>query len=111
MSCDGHPAGTTGRRLPGRRPAPAGRYSAAEVAQINLLTNDGLRGLPLGQVQRIRFLNPTTEQEFRKALDVLASSHDKQKKTVTLNLSGDGRRTVRVGYVTESPLWKTSYRL
>src|SRR5205085_5384962 len=25
--------------------------------------------------------------------------------------AGQGRRRVRVGYVTESPIWKTSYRL
>src|SRR4029077_17701294 len=43
--------------------------------------------------------------------DTIALSHDAQKKAVSLQFSGQGRRKVRVGYVTESPVWKTSYRL
>src|SRR5262249_7841630 len=34
-----------------------------------------------------------------------------QKKTVSLGFSGAGKRPVRVGYVVERPIWKTSYRL
>lgn len=90
---------------------PVGKDQIVELAQLNLLTRDGLRGVPLGQVQRVRFLKQGLDQEFRKALEVLATGHDKSKKTVSLNFSGDGRRSVKVGYVTEAPMWKTSYRL
>src|SRR5205807_3776722 len=41
----------------------------------------------------------------------LALSHDTQKKAVSLSFAGEGRRPVRVGYVVENPIWKTSYRL
>src|SRR5262249_44651992 len=90
---------------------PAGKDQVVETSQLNLLTRDGLRGVSLNQVQRVRFLKPALEQEFRKALDVLATGHDKLKKTVSLHFTGSGKRQVRVGYVTESPIWKTSYRL
>src|SRR5207248_1826382 len=90
---------------------PHGNNQVIETAQINLLTKEGLRGLPLGQVQRVKFQKAALEQEFRKALEVLAAGHDKQKKTVSLHFTGTGKRQVRVGYVTESPIWKTSYRL
>src|SRR5262249_43955538 len=49
--------------------------------------------------------------EFKKALETLAQGHDTQKKAVTLHFVGAGRRNVRVGYVVENPIWKTSYRL
>src|SRR5262249_13982578 len=55
--------------------------------------------------------NPVLEGEYRRALDTLALSHDAQKKAVSLQFSGQGHRKVKVGYVTESPVWKTSYRL
>jgi hypothetical protein len=90
---------------------PAGKDQVVETDQLNLLAEDGLHGVDLDQVQRLRFLRPELEREFRKALEVLATGHDKQKKTVTLNFLGTGKRAVRVGYVTESPIWKTSYRL
>src|SRR6202008_3898919 len=51
------------------------------------------------------------ESEFRKALETLALSHDTQKKAVSINFVGQGKRNVRVGYVIENPIWKTSYRL
>ena len=34
-----------------------------------------------------------------------------QKKTVNLQFLGNGTRHVKVGYVVERPIWKTSYRL
>jgi hypothetical protein len=90
---------------------PAGKDQVIDGEQLNLLTSEGLQGIDLAHVQRLRLLKPELEQEFRKALEVLATGHDKQKKTVSLNFLGNGRRAVRVGYITESPIWKTSYRL
>jgi hypothetical protein len=82
-----------------------------EVHQLNLLCAEGVRCVPLAQVQRVRFLNGTLDSEFRRALDVLAASHNAQKRGVSLHFLGEGKRPVRVGYVVENPIWKTSYRL
>lgn len=82
-----------------------------EVEYLNLLTDNGLRSLPLAQVQHLQLTNPQLDAEMRQALAVLASSHDTQKKTVTLGFHGQGNRRVRVGYIMETPVWKTSYRL
>jgi len=92
-------------------PPPADKDAAAEVHMLNLLCAEGMRSVPLSQVQRVRFLNPVLEGEFRRALAVLASAHDAQKKTVSLSFTGEGKRLVRVGYVVENPIWKASYRL
>src|SRR5262249_35394513 len=77
----------------------------------NLSCAEGLRSVPLSAVQRVRFLNPTVENELRRALEVVAIGHDSLKKTVHLGFKGEGKREVRVGYVVENPIWKTSYRL
>jgi hypothetical protein len=90
---------------------PAGKDTVVETEVLNLWCAEGLRSVKLGEVQRLRFLNPVMETEFRKALDVLSLSHDTQKKAVSLSFIGEGKRPVRVGYVVESPIWKTSYRL
>jgi len=90
---------------------PAGKDAVIETEVLNMWCAEGLRGVKLSDVQRLRFLNPVMETEFRKALDVLSLSHDTQKKAVTLSFMGEGKRPVRVGYVVESPIWKTSYRL
>ncbi|HEV3257858.1 MAG TPA: DUF4139 domain-containing protein, partial [Gemmataceae bacterium] len=88
-----------------------GKEGIVEVAMLNLWCGDGMRSVHLADVQRVHFMNPVMEREFRRALDVLATSHDTQKKAVSLTFSGEKRRRVRVGYVVENPIWKTSYRL
>lgn len=82
-----------------------------EVEYLTLLTDDGLRRVSLATVSRIRLLNEQLDAELRKALTILAMSHATDKKTVSLHFRGDGKRQVRVGYIQETPIWKTSYRL
>jgi hypothetical protein len=90
--------------------APATK-DGAPVEVVNLWCPDGMRSVTVADVQRIKFLNPAVESEVQRALEVLSSGHDTQKKGVSLHFSGTGKRTVRVGYVVETPLWRTSYRL
>lgn len=78
---------------------------------LNLLTDDGLQAVPLESVGRIKLSNAKLDAELRKALAILATSHATDKKAVTLNFRGKGTRRAMVGYVQESPVWKTSYRL
>jgi hypothetical protein len=82
-----------------------------EQHHLNLLTTEGMRRVSLSQVQRVRFLNPALEAEFRRALELLAGAHNSQRRTVSLHLRGEGKRPVKLGYVVESPIWKASYRL
>jgi hypothetical protein len=82
-----------------------------EIQVLNLFTGEGMRSVPLDQVQRIRFARSELDQAFRQALAVLAASHDRSKKRVVLHFSGQGERQVAVGYISECPLWKTAYRL
>jgi len=88
-----------------------GDKETAEVEHLTLFTTEGLRSIPLNQVQRIQIGNERLKAELQQALEVLASSHDLQKKAVKLEFDGQGRRRVRVGYIVETPVWKTSYRL
>jgi hypothetical protein len=90
---------------------PAGKDAVVEVELLNLWTGDGMRSFKLSEVSQVRFLNPVIDSEVKRALDVLARGHDRQKKTLTLSFRGQGKRHVQVGYVVEHPIWKTSYRL
>lgn len=82
-----------------------------EQEYVNLLTEEGFRTLPLSQIQRIKLLNDGLNRELQQALTVLASNHDVQKKTISMTFEGSGSRQARVAYLTETPVWKTSYRL
>jgi hypothetical protein len=90
---------------------PAGKDAVAEVELLNLWSGGGMRSFKLTEVSQVRFLNPVIDREVKRALEVLARGHDRQKKTLTLAFRGQGKRHVQVGYVVEHPIWKTSYRL
>lgn len=87
------------------------RRPIVHTEYVNLLTDDGLRSIPLNQIQRIKLLNEQLNGEFQHALSVLAATHDAQQKTVSILFNGEGHRDVRVAYVAETPVWKTTYRL
>jgi hypothetical protein len=88
-----------------------GDDKTVQVEFLNLLTDEGLRAIPLDQVQRIKLLDARLDAELRQALAVLAAGHDTQKKTVAVRFEGRGPRKVSVSYIVATPVWKTSYRL
>jgi hypothetical protein len=94
-----------------KRKEKVGDRDTIEIDVLNLLTEAGLRAIKLDTVTSIKLANEKLDSELRKALALLASSHDTDKKTVTLSFLGEGKRQVRVGYIQETPVWKTSYRL
>jgi len=78
---------------------------------LNVAAADGLLSLVLEPGLQIKLADEQLDGELRKALEVLAASHDAQKKSVVLSFTGQGARPVRVAYMLEAPIWKTSYRL
>lgn len=83
-----------------------------EETVLNLFTDGGqLRSIPLSQVESLRLQDEKLNAEFLQALAVLASRNSNDQKTVQLAFRGEGERQVRLGYIQETPVWKTSYRL
>ena len=82
-----------------------------EVEYLNLLASGRLQSIPLPHIQDIQVLNNNLNKELQQALAVLARSHDRQKKTVAITFEGENDRRVRMAYLRETPVWKTSYRL
>lgn len=78
---------------------------------LTLATEGGLRSIPLSSVSNIALADARLQQELNKALALLATSRDTESKPVELRFNGQGKRHVRVGYLIETPVWKTSYRL
>jgi len=92
----------------------AGPADKAEVVDnwlLHLKIGHKFRSLPLDEVRDFQLDDPKLEEELDKALAALAQARDQDKKPVTINFRGKGDRRVRMGYVVETPVWKTSYRL
>lgn len=78
---------------------------------LTILADEGLRSFVLADLSGVRITDAKIQGELSKALQTLAASHDAEKKSVTLNFTGNGKRRVAVSYLLETPIWKTSYRL
>lgn len=88
-----------------------GDKNAVEVWMLNLIYGGTIRSVELDQVTKLELEDKQLQEELGKALLALSQARDQGKKPVTINFTGDGERHVRVGYVVETPIWKTSYRL
>jgi len=88
-----------------------GEKGAIEVWVLNLISGGTIRSVELADAKKIELEDAQLQEELNKALTALAQARDQDKKPVTINFSGEGERQVRIGYVVETPIWKTSYRL
>jgi len=82
-----------------------------EEWMLNLLAGEVLRSIALDKAQKIEIQDAVLEQELHKALSVLAEDRNQDKKPVIIHFQGAGNRRVRLRYVIETPIWKSSYRL
>lgn len=78
---------------------------------LNLAGESGLRALPLREVNRLELKDPVLRKELEQALETLHQGRGKDKKPVVIHFPERGGHKARVGYVIESPVWKSSYRL
>lgn len=90
---------------------PTDKGEPISTPVLNLLTGSTIRSINLAAMSDLTLEDAQLQDELTKALSALTQARDQDKKPVTINFSGSGERHVRIGYVVETPVWKTSYRL
>ncbi len=80
-------------------------------AFVTVATDAGVRRVALDELSSVQFLDPALQAEINGALATIAANRDDDTATVRLRFSGTGERQVRVAYVREMPVWKSTYRL
>ena len=78
---------------------------------VNLLSEKGIVQVPIWHMKSVTLAEEKLSSDLTKALAAIAGSRDLDKRTVKIELNGAGAREVAVGYLLETPVWKTSYRL
>jgi hypothetical protein len=84
---------------------------AVEAWVLNVLSGAVVRSVFLDEIRTIEMLDPQLEEELHKALLAVSQARNQDKKPVAVSFEGNGDRRVRLRYVVEAPVWKTSYRL
>ena len=93
-------------------PAPPGQPpTTVPRTRVTILGTEGLRQFVLEEADSIQVTDPELRVRIGQALELLRREANQSLRHFTLHSTGDGHRTLRVGYVTAAPLWKASYRL
>ena len=79
--------------------------------RLSLFSNGSLRQVVVEEMESLEVLDPGLQQQLDEALDALSRQRERSLRELVIHLGGAGERVVRVGYVAEVPLWKSTYRL
>lgn len=88
-----------------------GTRPGATYDMLTLRTTRGLTQLSFERIESVSFTDPAMQAELDGALTALGEATGSSRRTVRVQFRGGRSRPVRLGYVVESPVWKTSYRL
>jgi len=104
--------GFTGRLLSVEEKSRKEGTSEVKVDQVSLLGESGeVRQFALEPGTSVRFADHDLEQELTRALGLLDASHQEDTRHLVLTTAGTGERQIRVSYISEVPVWKTTYRI
>jgi hypothetical protein len=82
------------------------------VDQISLVTDAGdVRTVDLGPSTSVHILSRDLNAEVGRYLGLLASARQQDLRRMVISTVGTGERQLYVSYISEVPIWKTTYRL
>ena len=78
---------------------------------VTVLTDTGVKSLDLARVSSFGLLDDRVAKDLRDALRTLAQRRAEDRADLTVSFGSGDARNATLGYIHESPVWKTSYRL
>jgi hypothetical protein len=85
--------------------------TVGQRTRVTLLTDRGLQQFILEDAETLQFVDAALQEKVAQALGAIQSNRAREARTLELSSRGQGRRTVRVAYIVEAPVWKAAYRL
>ena len=102
----------TGRLMSVERKTRAASNWTVETDEISLITDDGeVRSIDLNPSTSVRIAERDLQTEVGKYLGLIASARDQDVRRMTISTTGSGERNLYVSYISEVPIWKTTYRI
>ena len=103
---------TTGRVLAVDQRTGIEQDRPVETRELVLVTDGGdVRSFDLTPRLSVRLLEGDLRGDVRRYLDIVASSRQRDLRRMTIATAGSGDRQLYVSYISEVPIWKSTYRL
>jgi hypothetical protein len=85
---------------------------SSEVEYLSLMSETGeMRTIELSPASSIRLLEPGLSGKIDRYLDLVSSERDADVRKMVISTEGSGDRQLYVSYISEVPVWKSTYRL
>jgi archaellum component FlaC len=82
------------------------------VDQISIVSDSGeVRVFDLTPTTSVRVAEKDVNDEVGKYLGLVASTRDQDVRRMTISTAGEGERNLLVSYISEVPVWKSTYRI
>jgi hypothetical protein len=82
------------------------------LTQISLVADNGeVRLFDLTPSTSVRVVEKEVNDEVGKYLGLVASTRDQDVRRMTISTAGTGERDLLVSYISEVPVWKSTYRI
>src|SRR5713226_9609659 len=83
-----------------------------EWTEISLVSDSGeIRNVEVAPATSVRITERDLQVEVGRYLGLIASSRDQDLRRMTISTTGAGERNLYVSYISEVPIWKTTYRI
>ncbi len=79
--------------------------------RVSLLTASGIRQFLLEDVDAVNFRDSRLRGQVEKALGQVSLHGARDRRRLSIQARGTGKRRLRVAYIVKAPLWKAPYRL
>jgi hypothetical protein len=83
-----------------------------EVTELSLVTDGGeLRSFEVGPATSVRIADRDLSDDVGRYLNLIGSAKAMDLRRMTISTAGEGEREVFVSYISEVPVWKSTYRI
>jgi hypothetical protein len=101
-----------GKLLSVERKTRSSANFTVETDEISLITDSGeVRSVDLNPTTSVRIIDHDLQIEVGRYLNLIAAARDQDVRRMTISTTGSGDRNLYVSYISEVPIWKTTYRI
>jgi len=108
------PSGLVAGKLMGAelRTKTTGPGAASQEVQVTVFTAAGeLRLVDLESAGALRLTGQELASDLARYLELLDAMHQREVRRLRIQTLGTGERQIFISYTSESPIWKTTYRI
>ena len=102
----------TGRDAPKGEDGDGSSSNRIGLTQVSLVSDSGeVHLFNLTPSTTVRVVEKEVNEEVGKYLGLVASTRDQDVRRMTISTAGNGERDLLVSYISEVPVWKSTYRI